>query len=1004
MFKKAGIWSVVLLFTFASVPVAPVQAADVPDISFSTDALTVTEGEDISITVELSATTTEAVSFALAFSDTDEHEAASGSDVKTADVAETRTIPAGEESVTFTVETIDDDIFEETETVLFSFAGASLSGAVDIGTTMLVTIEDNDEVFIPEVSFSEETLAVTEGDDISVVVELSGEAEENVTYQIALDDSATHTATVDEDYSGTLFASTLTILKGSTQATAIFSGIDDDEGEGNETFTLTLTNISDNAVGTDSTLEVTIEENELPTIGFSLSESSIYESYSSVNGIYSVLVELSHDYPEDVSFKRNLKDADDHTATKNDDYEWASDNPHSIPAGETTTTVDITILEDDVEEGDEWFMIRLRNNGLVNAVRDEDAKFHTVTILDNDGAFEPTRTDEHILNEDKTEEAVSVDIDSDFYIYVEFDYSDGTTSSVGGIFQDIDFQFYDSEGAAMDMGQPDSSSALNVSQSYSAGFFGFQVPSTVHDDRDSYFIPGKTYTLSLVDNKDTEDTSDDEVVDSLTVMVNNLVSFGEDTSSVDEDYGDGEAMEVIAISNETDEEITFDFTLSGTATYDSDFVFVTGTRFSETTSITIPGGAGTAFPIAFLDDLADEEDETIIITITSATYVESGTTIEIDPITHTLTILDNDENNAPTPVVDEDGTSGVPDQSLTIGEVKTLSRSYLEGRFTDIDEDTFTISVTNNTNDLIATAVLSEAGDLALTGFSEGTTTVTLTVDDGEEGIVEDTFNIVVTTPTETAAPTSSGGGSGVQHNTPPSADILSGGEVTVLVNTELTFDASDSQDAEGNIQFYFWNFGDGTEEVYAQVPTITHTYTATGTFALAIRVRDSFGAEDTATISVIVVDSAEDVPDTTPDGSTTEPTVPDTEEDTAPSDDTTEPGDADTTVPAEDDTTAPAEDTTDTPADTTEPGTDTPPSTDDTTDTTDTTTDTDESEDADTTTEDDTTTPETEEEVSEEGEDEGLPTWIRIIFGSGAVAALAGAGIAVNRVRKTLG
>ncbi len=836
----------------------------------------------------------------------------------------------------------------------------------------------------PTLSFETSEVSFEEGENIIVKAVLSEAIDEDVTFELALTEDI-HTATADEDYDGGFFNETITISKGNIEQNISIGGLDDELGEGNEVFTLALTNISDNAVGVDSTVEVTIGENELPVLGFVTDEASVYESFP---GVYSVFVELSHTFGEDVFFKRNIKDAG--TATKNIDYQWESTNPHTIPAGELTTSVDMSFTDDSDEEGDEWFMMKLRTNGLVNATLDEDVRYHTVSILDNDGEYAPERTGIDVLNGDKTDETIETDIDSEFTIYTEFAYSDGTTSSVGGIFDDLDFQFFTSEGVPMDMGVPDSGSALLTGQSYSAGRFIFEVPSQLHDDRDSLFIPGYTYYLAIIDT-----TSEDEIMDSIEVLINPLVSFSEETSEVDEDYGSGEGTEIAALTNHSDEDITFDFIVEGTATYNGDFSFVTSSRFTVTTSISIPAGAGTSFPIAFFDDLVDEADETIVITLTQATYDEDGTVLEIAPESHSITILDNDENNAPE-LADDIGLS---DRNMQEGTFTSIPKDILDITFTDIDGNVLSYSVTN-TVDSVATAVYDDELDLLLlNAISPGETVVTVTADDGNGGTLDESFTLTVTEvdtadPEDagtTVTPTPNGGGIGILPNTAPSASVLSGAEVTVLVDTELTFDASDSKDAEGNIQFYFWDFGDGSEEVYAQEPTMTHTYTATGTFALAIRVRDSYGAEDTASITVTVVASEDEVPAKTTPGAGQETTPPSTGDTTGPGGSTTTPT-GDTTSPAG--TTTP-------PVDTIIPsGQETPAGVLEAEDVTSPT-------ETDTTNEDissDTISPETIEEVIEEPTDDGLPTWIRILFGSGAIAAIAGAGIAVNRVRRTIG
>ncbi|MCD5416947.1 PKD domain-containing protein [Candidatus Bipolaricaulota bacterium] len=64
------------------------------------------------------------------------------------------------------------------------------------------------------------------------------------------------------------------------------------------------------------------------------------------------------------------------------------------------------------------------------------------------------------------------------------------------------------------------------------------------------------------------------------------------------------------------------------------------------------------------------------------------------------------------------------------------------------------------------------------------------------------------------------------------------------LVDREVTFDATDSYDRDGDIVKYEWDFdGDGIFDITTKDPVVTHIYTTSGIMAVTLRVHDPLGA-----------------------------------------------------------------------------------------------------------------------------------------------------------------
>ena len=99
--------------------------------------------------------------------------------------------------------------------------------------------------------------------------------------------------------------------------------------------------------------------------------------------------------------------------------------------------------------------------------------------------------------------------------------------------------------------------------------------------------------------------------------------------------------------------------------------------------------------------------------------------------------------------------------------------------------------------------------------------------------------------------------------NIPPIADI--GGPYEGEVDEQIQFDASVSVDEDGEIDFYRWNFGDGTSELLAESPI--HIYKSSGIYLVTLTVIDNLGTVDTKTINVPVGVEANKAPTANPGG-----------------------------------------------------------------------------------------------------------------------------------------
>ena len=114
---------------------------------------------------------------------------------------------------------------------------------------------------------------------------------------------------------------------------------------------------------------------------------------------------------------------------------------------------------------------------------------------------------------------------------------------------------------------------------------------------------------------------------------------------------------------------------------------------------------------------------------------------------------------------------------------------------------------------------------------TQGIYTVSLTVTDNEGK-----------TKTDTATCT-------IESTEAPTAEA--NGPYTMEVDQTVTFNSTGSEDPDGTITEYRWDFGDGSPVSLDENPT--HTYTVAGNFTVSLRVTDDDGLEHTDTAAIVV-------------------------------------------------------------------------------------------------------------------------------------------------------
>lgn len=249
------------------------------------------------------------------------------------------TIPANATSVAISVPTIDDSLIEGTETFMVSATMNSTNFANTIATATC-TIIDNDMSILPTISIANAT--ALEGTSANFVIALSNPSSVTTVINIT-----TTTGTAGSmDYAVT--ATQVTIPAGQTSTFVPVYTIGDIISEGTETFTLTGTVISGNTSNLVATATGRIIDNtSLPMI--SISNITANEGATAT---FIITTSVPASTPIIITFQ-----AIPGTATALD-YAFPNINTATIPAGATLTTFSIPILNDNIFEVSETFVLQ----------------------------------------------------------------------------------------------------------------------------------------------------------------------------------------------------------------------------------------------------------------------------------------------------------------------------------------------------------------------------------------------------------------------------------------------------------------------------------------------------------------------------------------------------------------------------------------------------------------------------------------------------------------------
>ncbi len=463
-----------------------------------------------------------------------------------------------------------------------------------------------------EVSFSSGTYRANEGDALRPELVLSQARSEAVTVRVeALD--------LGEAKSGEDFAADpwhVTIPAGQKRQAFSIATVDDDKRERNEQFLLHIApyghspgvrRSSDGNANADAVAVINDSDAgiPIPVVAFSSSTTRVREGV----GTHDVKLNLSPAPSENITLRYGVYTRPFYSrgippATAGSDFEAQQYVELPVPKGATTAIIPVTIINDDVHEGDENFWLGLRS-GTGYRSDYSVSRYHNVVIIDDDPRIEASFASAlQSVDEGVGARDVTVNLTPAPASDITLDYTVGGTATAGADY-----------------------TALSGTLSVSADATTATIPVAIIDDSDRE--GDETVVLTLTGGGGHRIVSPD--THTLTIAGSDgpptmtSVSFASASQSAGEESGTRNVAVNLTPAPESD--ITLSYTVGGTATAGSDYTALPGT-------LTVPAGATTAtIPVALVADSDQEDRETVVLTLAGGTGYRVS-----DPDTHVLTI------------------------------------------------------------------------------------------------------------------------------------------------------------------------------------------------------------------------------------------------------------------------------------------------------------------------------------------------------------------------------
>jgi len=494
---------------------------------------------------------------------------------------------AGEISQTLQVSLLDDVLVEGNESLII-LLGTPTNAVLGNSTEHVMTIQDDE--LPPTLQFVSVSSSISEGEPPTVVtLELSHSSTLEVTAEIVLSGSAQPVT----DF--TVIPLQFTIPAGQLSGTLELSVQDDSHYEVTEFATLTLGVVNNATIDQNAVHQIEIlDDDPIPTVLISMTEISVPEATPTVQ-IPITLAGTS-------SLPITLPFVTSGTAQEGIDFTPPT-APLIIPPEASVATIELELLDDSINDGDQLLLIELSPPTNANLGVDDQI---TLTILDDDTAIAVSFTQE---NQTITEGA------QDLSVEVQL----STPSEV-----DLLIQFSASGSATEGEDFTLSTHSLTIPAGSLSGVITLSAIADFLDEALEQItltiLPPPGTNLGSIPTQQVSILDDDPEPTIEFVAASTEVSEGAGTISI-----------AIALSEPSGQSISVSSVLSGTATIVEDYTLTPALVELQ------PGATSATFDVIVEQDLIHELPETITLSLQNPIAATLGSLN-----THTVTIEDDD--------------------------------------------------------------------------------------------------------------------------------------------------------------------------------------------------------------------------------------------------------------------------------------------------------------------------------------------------------------------------